>query len=110
MGGFLRRNELHAFVPQSARVNPIEQSRSPAQQNRRDSEVPLIDEARTKVLLDRARSAANAHIHSVLKPRAAKSSSTPLVPPSAPNRDGGVKRWHTNQVTTLAEYEMLYIS
>jgi hypothetical protein len=29
MGGFLRRNELNAFVSQSAHVNPLEQSRSP---------------------------------------------------------------------------------
>src|ERR1700704_724041 len=161
MGGFLRRNELNAFVSQSAHVNPLEQSLSPAQQHGRDSDVQLIDEARTKILLDSVRSAANAHIHSVgcvarpvkrlvntardevecrsafhldgrarvmsqdeswnvigwvvpppafpvhvgpgtanrsehvssriqaptfLKPRAAKSSSIPVVPPSAPNR------------------------
>ena len=30
VGGFLRRNELNAFVSQSARVNPLEQSLSPA--------------------------------------------------------------------------------
>src|ERR1700674_1221340 len=65
MGGFLRRNELNAFVSQSAHVNPLEQSLSPAQQDRRDSDVQLIDEARTKILLDSVRSAANAHIHSV---------------------------------------------
>src|SRR5258705_358172 len=65
MGGFLRRNELNAFVSQSAHVNPLEQSLSPAQQDRRDSDVQLIDEARTKILLDSVRSPANAHIHSV---------------------------------------------
>src|SRR5512135_903715 len=65
MGGFLRRIELNAFVSQSAHVNPLEQSLSPAQQDRRDSDVQLIDEARTKILLDSVRSAANAHIHSV---------------------------------------------
>src|SRR5436309_14752166 len=65
MGGFLRRNELNAFVSQSADVHPIEQSLSLAQQDRRDRDVQLIDEARTKILLDRVRSAANAHIHSV---------------------------------------------
>src|ERR1700720_3806787 len=65
MRGFLRRNELNAFVSQSAHVNPFEQSLSPAQQYRRDSEVQLIDEARTKILLDSVRPAANAHIHSV---------------------------------------------
>ena len=42
MGGFLRRNELNAFVSQSAHVNPLEQSLSPAQQDRRDSDVQLI--------------------------------------------------------------------
>jgi hypothetical protein len=52
MGGFLRRNELNAFVSESAHVNPLEQSLSPAQQDRRDSDVQLIDEARTKILLD----------------------------------------------------------
>src|SRR3981189_2585754 len=65
MGGFLRRNELNAFVSQSAHVNPLEQSLSLAQQDRRDSDVQLIDEARTKILLDSVRSAAKAHIHSV---------------------------------------------
>ena len=55
MGGFLRRNELNAFVSQSAHVNPFEQPLSPAQQDRRDSDVQLIDEARTKVLLDDVR-------------------------------------------------------
>src|SRR6202046_5178752 len=65
MGSFLRRNELSAFVSQSAHVNPLEQPLSPAQQDRRDGEVQLIDETRTKILLDSARSPANAHIHSV---------------------------------------------
>src|SRR5688572_18711226 len=65
MGRFLRCNELNAFVCQSAHVKPLEQSLTPAQQDRRDSDVQLIDEARTKILLDSARSAANAHVHSV---------------------------------------------
>src|SRR5215213_474077 len=65
VGGFLRRNELNAFVSQSARVDPFEQSLSRAQQDRRYSDVQLIDQARTKILLDSVRSAANAHIHSV---------------------------------------------
>jgi hypothetical protein len=34
MRGFLCRNELNAFVSQSARVNPLEQSLSCAQQDR----------------------------------------------------------------------------
>jgi hypothetical protein len=49
MGGFLRRNELNAFVSQSAHVNPLEQSLSPAQQDRRDSDVQLIDLERDRV-------------------------------------------------------------
>jgi hypothetical protein len=65
MGGFLRRNELNAFVSLSAHVNPLEQSLSHAQQDRRDSDVQLIDEPRTKILPDSVSSAANAHIHSV---------------------------------------------
>src|SRR5579863_9474456 len=65
MGGLLRRNELNALVSQSAHVDSLEQSLSPAQQDRRDSEVQLIDQACTKILLDSAGSAANAHIHSV---------------------------------------------
>ncbi len=65
MGGFLRRNELNAFVSQCAQVKPLEQSLSPAQQDRRDSDMQLIDEARTKILLDSMWSAANAHIQSV---------------------------------------------
>jgi hypothetical protein len=65
MGGFLRRYELNAFVSQSAHVNPLEQPLSLAQQDGRDSDVQLIDEAGTKILPDSVRSAANAHIHSV---------------------------------------------
>jgi hypothetical protein len=34
MGGFLRRNELNAFVSQSAHVNPLEQSLAPAHAER----------------------------------------------------------------------------
>ena len=65
MGGFLGRNELNAFVSQSTGVNPLEQSLSPAQQDRRDSDVQLIDEARMKILPDSDGAAAYAHIHSV---------------------------------------------
>lgn len=65
MGGFLRGNELNAFIPQSAHVNPREQSLSASQQDRRDSDVELLDEARRKILLDGVRSAADAHIPSV---------------------------------------------
>ena len=44
MGGFLRGNELNAFVSQGAHAQfPLEQSLSPAKQDRRDSDVQLID-------------------------------------------------------------------
>ena len=65
MSGLLRGNELNAFVSKSAQVNLPEQSLSPAQQDGRDSDVQFIDEARTKILLDGVRAAANAHIHSI---------------------------------------------
>src|ERR1700687_4193310 len=65
MGDLLRPNELNTFVSQSAHVNPIEQSLAPAQQDRRDSDVQLIDETRTKILPDSVRSTADAHIHSL---------------------------------------------
>lgn len=65
MGGFLRRNRLNTFVPQSARINPLEQTLSTAQQDRRDREVHLINETRTQILLDGVGSAANADIHSL---------------------------------------------
>ena len=63
MGGFFRRDELNAFVSQSARVYPLEQPLTRAQQDRRDGKVQLIDEAGAKILLDRVGAAANAHIH-----------------------------------------------
>jgi len=65
MGGFFRRDELNAFVSQGARVNPLEQSLSPAQQDRRNSDMQFIDKAGTKILLNSVRPTANAHIHSV---------------------------------------------
>lgn len=65
MGGLLRRHELNALVSQRAHVDPLEQSLSPSQQDRRDSDVQFIDEALTQILLDSVRSAANAHILSV---------------------------------------------
>jgi len=65
MGGFLRRNELKRIRIQERARQSLEQSLSPAQQDRRDSDVQLINEAARKILLDSVRSAANAHIHSV---------------------------------------------
>src|SRR3954451_5320816 len=65
MGGLLRRDELSALVSQSAHVDALEQSLSRAQQDRRDREVQLIDEARTEILLDSVGPAANAYVHSL---------------------------------------------
>jgi hypothetical protein len=48
---FFRCNELNAVVSQSAHVNSLEQSLSPAQQDRRESDVQFIDEACSKILL-----------------------------------------------------------
>ncbi len=63
MGRFFRRNGLHALVSQRAHVCPLEKSFSPAEQDRRDRHVQFIDEPGTKILPDRVRPAANAHIH-----------------------------------------------
>jgi hypothetical protein len=63
MRGFLRCNPRNTFVSQSAHVNPVEQSLSRAQQDRRDREVQLINKTLTKILLDSGSSATNAHIH-----------------------------------------------
>jgi hypothetical protein len=63
MDGLLRPHELHAFISQGSQVNPFEQSLSSAEQNRRDCDVPLIDQTRTKILLYCVRSAADLDIH-----------------------------------------------
>ena len=52
MGGFLRCNELNAFVSQSAHVKPFEQSLSTAQQDWRYGDVQFVDETLAKILLD----------------------------------------------------------
>jgi hypothetical protein len=64
MRGLLRRYEFHAFVSQSPQVNPFEQRLSPAEQDRRDSNVQFINEALTEILLDCVRPTADPHVHS----------------------------------------------
>ena len=64
MRGLLRRYEFNALVSQSPQVNPFEQRFSPAEQDRRDSNVQFIDEAFAKILLDCARPTADSHVHS----------------------------------------------
>src|SRR5580692_11466420 len=64
MRGLLRRYEFNAFVSQSPQVNPFEQRFSPAEQDRRDSNVQFINEALTKILLDCVRPTADPHVHS----------------------------------------------
>lgn len=134
MDGLLRRRELRAFVSQGGQVNPLEQSLPSSEQDRHDGDVQLIDEARTKILLDGVGPTTDLHVHPVcclarlvkrlmnaacdemglsphqpfqfmsgqgprigpnmflprihaptfLEPRAAKSSSIPVAPPSFP--------------------------
>ena len=43
LGRLIPRSEPNACVTQSARINPLEQSLSPAEQHGRDSDVQLID-------------------------------------------------------------------
>lgn len=60
--GLLRRDGLHAFVPERPQIDRIEQRFSSAKQDRRDSDVQFIDQALAKILPDRMRSAADAHV------------------------------------------------
>ena len=66
MGGLLRPHELHAFVSQGSQVNPLEQSLSSTEQDRRDCDVQLIDQARTKILLYGIGPTTNLHVHPAL--------------------------------------------
>ena len=65
MGGLLRSHELHAFVSQGSQVNPVEQSLSSAEQDRRDCDMQLIDQTSTKILLYRICSTTNSHVHPI---------------------------------------------
>lgn len=53
MRGFRGRDGINAFVPQRPQVDSFEQRFSPAEQDRRDSEVQFIDQAFTEILADR---------------------------------------------------------
>src|SRR6266545_7184314 len=64
MRGLLRRCKFNAFVSQSPQVNAFEQSLSTTEQDRRDSNVQLINKALTKILLDRVGPTTNSHVSS----------------------------------------------
>src|SRR5437773_10101642 len=64
MRGLLRRCKFNAFVSQSPQVDAFEQSLSTTEQDRRDSNVQLIDKALTKIRLDCAGPTANSHVSS----------------------------------------------
>src|SRR5437867_2281620 len=64
MRGLLRRCKFNAFVSQSPQVDAFEQSLSTTEQDRRDSNVQLIDKALTKILLDRVGPTTNSHVSS----------------------------------------------
>ena len=65
MRGFLGRCELHAFVSQSSQVYPLVQALPSSEQDRRDRDVKLIDEARAEVLLYGIDPTADAYILAV---------------------------------------------
>lgn len=65
MSRFLRRRELDAFVTHGSKVYTLEQLLPLSQEHRRNRNVQLIDEARTKILLDRVWSPADAHVQPV---------------------------------------------
>jgi putative endonuclease len=62
MRGLFRRRRFNAVVSQRPQVDAFEQSLSTPEQDRRDGNVQLIDQALTKVLLDRAGAATNPHV------------------------------------------------
>jgi hypothetical protein len=65
MDGLLRPHELHAFLSQGAQVDPLEKSLPSPEQNRYDGDMQFIDQARTKILLDRTGPTPNLHGRSV---------------------------------------------
>src|SRR5258708_13335381 len=64
MGGSHRGCKVNAFVSQRREVNAFEQSLSTTEQDRRDSNVQLINKALTKILLDRVGPTTNSHVSS----------------------------------------------
>src|SRR3569833_1559530 len=64
MSGLVRRSEINTRVYQSPQDNDIEQPFSATEQNRRNRNLQLIDEALSKVLLVGIRPAADPHVAS----------------------------------------------
>src|SRR5262245_54643118 len=64
MRGLLRGCNSNALVSQSPQVSPLEESLSPAEQDRCDGNVQLINKAFAKILLDCAGPTANSHVSS----------------------------------------------
>lgn len=62
MRGLLRGRELGACISQGPQVDALEQRLAAAEQHRRDGNVQFVDQAFAKVLPDRGRAAADAHI------------------------------------------------
>src|SRR5262245_16366035 len=58
----LRCFVLRAAVAEGSQVEVREQVLAPAEHDRRDGDVHLVDEARLEVLADRAHAAADAHV------------------------------------------------
>ena len=65
MGGLLRPHKLHAFVSRRSEVNPLEQSLSSTEKDRRDCNVQLIEQARAKILLYGVGPTTNSHVDPV---------------------------------------------
>ena len=65
MGCPLRGHVLDTAISQRSQVNSLEESLSSTQQDRRDRDVQLINEAGTEVLLYGVGPTAKAYIHSV---------------------------------------------
>ena len=63
MRGLLLRYEFHARISQNPQVDPFEQRLSPAEQERRDSNVQFINEAFTEILADGVRPTADPYVH-----------------------------------------------
>src|SRR5690606_5690129 len=64
MRGLLRTGELNTFVSERLRIDAFEQPLSTTEQDRCNGDVQLIDQAFAKILLDRVRPAADAHVQS----------------------------------------------
>ena len=65
VGCLRRRGELDAFVTPGAKVYILKQPLALSQEHRRNSDVQLVKEARTKILPYRVWPTANAHVESL---------------------------------------------